>query len=216
MDNDNFFSLLRAAFPEDIDTVAIDAGAVDGGERLRYSWRDIDRSSAMLANLLASRDLPVGSRIAVQVDPSVEALMLCLATLRAGHVWLLLDAAGQSPEMAHVLADARPAVVVVCCKRNFGWVSKLAFVNGARHVFTLDADRSGSLLERAVFFSDQQTPVPRAANDPAAIIPASGTAGPGKGATLSHGDMRSNAQVLSRCWDWRPENAAVRALLSGE
>jgi malonyl-CoA/methylmalonyl-CoA synthetase len=215
MNNDNFFSLLRAAFPEDIDTVAIDADAVDGGERLRYSWRDIDRSSAMLANLLASLDLPAGSRIAVQVDPSVEALMLCLATLRAGHVLLLLDTAREGAEMAHILADAGPAVVV-CCKRNFGWVSKLAFVNGTRHVFTLDADRSGSLLERAAFFSDQQTPVPLAAVDPAVIIPACSTAASGKGATLSHGDMRSNAQVLRRCWDWRSENEAIRALLSGE
>ena len=38
----------------------------------------------MLANLLQSLALPASSRIAVQVEKSVEALMLYLAVLRAG------------------------------------------------------------------------------------------------------------------------------------
>ena len=79
MTHDNLFSALRAAFPADLT-----ATAVETDEGLRYSWQDLDRATAMMANLLQSLDLPEGSRVAVQVEKSVEALMLYLATLRAG------------------------------------------------------------------------------------------------------------------------------------
>lgn len=52
-----------------------------------YSWRDLDRGTAMMVNFLHSLALPEGARIAVQVEKSVEALMLYLATLHAGSVF---------------------------------------------------------------------------------------------------------------------------------
>ena len=137
----NLFAALREAFPADMDAIAIET---DTG--LHYSWRDLDRASAMLANLLVGLDLPPDSRIAVQVDKSVEAAMLYLAVLRAGHVFLPLNTAYQSTEMAYFIENAEPAVVV-CSRRNFGWVSQLAFKAGTARVFTLDDDRSGSLLQ---------------------------------------------------------------------
>jgi malonyl-CoA/methylmalonyl-CoA synthetase len=59
----NLFAALRAAFPAHLDSAAVET---DHG--LVYSWRDLDRASAMLANWLGSLDLPLGSRFAVQVD----------------------------------------------------------------------------------------------------------------------------------------------------
>ena len=105
--NQNLFAALRAAFPADLDAVAIET---DSG--LYYSWRDLDRSTAMLANLLQSLKLPPGSRIAVQVEKSVEALALYLATLRAGYVFLPLNTAYQSGEIEYFIGNAAPAVVV--------------------------------------------------------------------------------------------------------
>ena len=96
----------------------------------------------MIANLLRSLSLPEGSRIAVQVEKSVEAMMLYLATLRAGYVFLPLNTAYQSAEIEYFIGNAEPAVVV-CSGKNFGWVSKIAFKAGTRHVFTLDDDRTG-------------------------------------------------------------------------
>ena len=81
--NQNLFSALRAAFPADLDQIAVEATSASG-EPLHYTWRDLDRASARIANLLASLQLPEGSRIAVQVEKSVEAMLLYLATLRAG------------------------------------------------------------------------------------------------------------------------------------
>ncbi len=105
MSNSNLFAALRAAFPQDLDRVAIET---DDG--LSYSWRDLDRASAMVANLLDSLALPPASRVAVQVEKSVEALVLYLATLRAGHVFLPLNTAYQSAEIEYFIGNAEPAV----------------------------------------------------------------------------------------------------------
>ena len=193
----NLFAALQAGFPRDLQSVAVET---DSG--LRYSWQDLLEGSAMLANLLESLGLPVGARIAVQVEKSVEALMLYLATLRSGLVYLPLNTAYQSAEMAYFLQDAQPAVLV-CSGVNFGWLSKLAFTAGTAYVFTLNEDRSGSLLERAAQFSREHRVAESGPDDLAAIIYTSGTTGRSKGAMLSHGNLLSNAQVLQKAWGWR-------------
>jgi malonyl-CoA/methylmalonyl-CoA synthetase len=206
----NLYSALRAAFPAALDTIAIETG--DGpGAPLRYTWGDLERGSAMMANLLAGLDLPPASRVAVQVDKSVEALMLYLAVLRAGHVYLPLNNGYQAAEIEYFVGNAEPAVVV-CAPKNFGWVSKIAFQAGTPHVFTLGDDRSGTLLDRAVFHLDVQTPVARQADDLAAILYTSGTTGRSKGAMLTHGNLLSNARVLKDYWDWQPGDVLIHAL----
>ncbi|NMM15350.1 MAG: malonyl-CoA synthase [Rhodoferax sp.] len=195
--NDNLFAALRAAFPLLLDEVAVET---DNG--LTYSWRDLERATAMMANLLDSLGLPDGSRIAVQVDKSVEAMVLYLATLRAGYVFLPLNTAYQSAEIEYFIGNAEPAVVV-CTGQNFGWISKIAFKAGTQHVFTLNDDRTGSLLDRAAHCSDQHPVAVRHADDLAAILYTSGTTGRSKGAMLTHGNLLSNARVLKDYWGWR-------------
>ena len=189
--NVNLFVALRNAFPSDLDATAIE-DADRGGF---YTWRDIDRGTAMIANLLASLDLPSGSRIAAQTDKSVEALMLYLAVLRAGYVYLPLNSAYQAAEIEYFLGNAEPAVFV-CSPSSFGALSKIAFRAGTTYVFTLDADRTGSLLDRAAQHADTHQPAPRSADDLAAILYTSGTTGRSKGAMLSHGNLLSNALTL--------------------
>jgi malonyl-CoA/methylmalonyl-CoA synthetase len=205
-DNRNLFAALRAAFPQDLD-----ATAVDTDQGLAYSWRDLERATAMLANLLASLRLPEGARVAVQVEKSVEAMLLYLATLRAGYVFLPLNTAYQQAEIAYFVGNAEPAVVV-CTPKNFGWVSKIAFQAGTRHVFTLGDDRTGSLLERALHCSDHHRPAARGDDDLAAILYTSGTTGRSKGAMLTHGNLLSNARILQDYWGWQPGDVLIHAL----
>ena len=206
MTNANLFAALRAAFPEDLDSVAVET---DNG--LSYSWRDLDRGTAMLANMLQALKLPAGARVAVQVEKSVEAMMLYLATLRAGYVFLPLNTAYQSAEIEYFIGNAEPSVVV-CSGKNFGWVSKIAFKAGTRNVFTLNEDRTGSLLERAVHHSDRHDIAARKPDDLAAILYTSGTTGRSKGAMLTHGNLLSNAEVLKDYWDWREGDVLIHAL----
>jgi malonyl-CoA/methylmalonyl-CoA synthetase len=197
MSNHNLFCALRSGFPADLDSIAFET---DGG--LCYSWRDVERATAMMANLLQDLQLEPGARIAVQVEKSVEAAMLYLATLRAGYVFLPLNTAYQSAEIEYFVGNAEPAVVV-CSSKNFGWVGPIAFKAGAKAVYTLDDDRTGSLLERAAHCSDAHEPAVRAADDLAAILYTSGTTGRSKGAMLTHDNLLSNAVVLKDYWGWR-------------
>jgi len=165
----------------------------------------------MLANLLDSLALPAGSRVAVQVDKSVEAVMLYLAVLRAGHVYLPLNNAYQAAELEYFIANAEPAVLV-CTAAALPSLSRIAAGSGVSNVFTLGDDRSGTLLERAARMADTHAVVPRRADDLAAILYTSGTTGRSKGAMLTHGNLLSNAQVLKSHWGWQPGDVLLHAL----
>ncbi|MEZ7848627.1 MAG: malonyl-CoA synthase [Polaromonas sp.] len=206
MKNNNLFAALRAAFSQDLNAVAVETE-----KGLLYSWHDLARSTAMMANLLKSLDLPAGARVAMQVEKSVEAMVLYLATLRAGYVFLPLNTAYQSAEIAYFIENAEPSVVV-CSSKNFGWVSKIAFKAGTQNVFTLDDDRTGSLLDRAAQCSDQHEVVHQNADDLAAILYTSGTTGRSKGAMLTHGNLLSNALTLKDYWGWQPGDVLIHAL----
>ncbi len=214
MSNQNLYAALRAGFPVDLNSVAVETADGPAGQpfsALYYTWADLDRASARIANLLGFLDLPPQSRVAVQVDKSVENLILYLAVLRAGHVYLPLNNAYQAAEIEYFIGNAEPALVV-CSPKNFGWISKIAFQKGTRHVFTLGDDRTGTLLERAAAHSDDHEVVARKADDLAAILYTSGTTGRSKGAMLTHGNLLSNAQVLQRYWGWRAGDVLVHAL----
>ena len=202
----NLYSLLEKGFPKDRKACAIETQ--DG---LYYSWSDLERASAMLANLLKSLGLPKGARVAVQVEKSPEALFLYLATIRAGYVYLPLNTAYQATEIQYFIENAEPAVVV-CSSKNFAWVSKVAFKLGTKHVFTLDDNRTGSLLERATSQSDQFKTLPTADDDLAAILYTSGTTGRSKGAMLTHRNLGSNCLVLKEFWQWQKDDVLLHAL----
>jgi malonyl-CoA/methylmalonyl-CoA synthetase len=204
--NANLYALFESRFPDDKTACCIETH--DG---LFYTWNDVERATAKMANLLASLNLPKDSRIAVQVEKSPDALMLYLATLRAGHVYLPLNTAYRAAEIDYFISNAEPAVVV-CSPQNFGWVSQLAFKNGARHVFTLGDDRQGSLLVRAAHCADTFETVEKHADDLAAILYTSGTTGRSKGAMLTHDNLASNAKVLHDCWRWQAGDVLLHAL----
>ncbi len=208
--NANLYALFRERFPSDLDDCWLETS--DG---LYYSWRDLERGSAKIANLFASLNLPAGARIAAQVEKSPEALMLYLATVRAGFVYLPLNTAYRAAEMAYFIENASPSVVV-CSPKNFGWIAQTAFARGTSHIFTLDEPvqgrNSGSLLSRAVHFGDRFETVHRDRDDLAAILYTSGTTGRSKGAMLSHGNLASNIAVLHDVWQWQKGDVLLHAL----
>lgn len=202
----NLYTLLESGFPKDKTACAIETH--DG---LYYSWSDLERATSKLANLLAGLKLKPGSRVAVQVEKSPEALFLYLATLKAGLVYLPLNTAYQGAEVEYFIDNAKPSVVV-CSPKNFSWVSKIAFKSGTDHVFTLGEEREGTLLERAAGLSDNFKTVARGDDDLAAILYTSGTTGRSKGAMLSHGNLSSNAVVLKKYWAWEKGDVLLHAL----
>jgi malonyl-CoA/methylmalonyl-CoA synthetase len=206
----NLYTHLCAAFPKSSKSIAVET--IDAGHAaLFYTWNDLEQGSAMLANALQSLGVRKGDRIAVQTHKSVEAMMLYLATLRMGAVFVPLNTAYQAGEMAHFISDCTPTVVV-CDAANEAWLQHLCDSNKGAHLITLNANRTGRLWDFAMAQSHTFDTVNRQANDIAAILYTSGTTGRSKGALLSHNNLLSNAQTLKAHWGWQANDVLIHVL----
>jgi malonyl-CoA/methylmalonyl-CoA synthetase len=207
MQNKNLFTALIAGCPADKSTVAIESA--DNAKK--YTWQDIDTTTARIANLLASLQMPTGSRVAVQTEKSVEALLLYLAVLRAGYVYLPLNNAYQAGEIGYFIENAEPAVFV-CTSKTRAWIEPIARSAKVAYVFTLDDDGTGTLMTGALKQSNDHTIAARNTDDLAAILYTSGTTGRSKGAMLSHENLLSNAKTLIDFWGWKSSDVLIHAL----
>ncbi len=205
MSNANLYAVLESGFPADRSGVAIQTPERD------YSWDDIDQLSARFANLLSGLDLPAGARVAVQVEKSPEALMLYLATIRAGLTYLPLNPAYRAGEVEYFLGDAQPSVLV-CTSKNRDWIDTLARKAHTAHVYTMDHDGSGTCLAAASQQVSRFQTTGSQSDDVAAILYTSGTTGRSKGAMLTHGNLVSNARVLNDYWGWSADDVLLHML----
>ena len=131
----------------------------------------------------------------MQTEKSVEALLLYLAVLRAGYVYLPLNTAYQAAELEYFIGNAEPAVVV-CAPGTSAGSRKIAFKAGTRTSSRSTTTARGTLLERAAPMQRPARAGASSADDLAAILYTSGTTGRSKGAMLTHGNLLSNARVL--------------------
>ena len=171
---------------------------------LRFA--DLDRQTGRLAARLMALGGQPGDRVAAQVEKSPEAVLLYLAVLRAGMIFVPLNTAYTAAELAYFLSDAEPAVVV-CRPSDEAAVRDLA---RSATVVTLGTTGDGSLLGD---LPEQIAPVVTCGpDDLAAILYTSGTTGRSKGAMLSHGNLHSNAATLKELWQWQPDDVLIHIL----
>ena len=160
----NLYQILESRFPK-----ARNCCAFETVDSRYYTFDDLRAGSAKIANWLTSLQIPLGSRVAVQVEKSVEAVMLYLGTLRSGMVFLPLNTAYRESEIAYFLSDAEPAVVV-CSPSNIAWIEPLAKKAGCSVVKTLGEMVDGTLIEAAASHSAEFKTVKVKADDLAAIL----------------------------------------------
>jgi malonyl-CoA/methylmalonyl-CoA synthetase len=180
----------------------------DRGER--YTYADLEHESARLAAFLTGCGLQPGDRVAVQVDKSPQAVFLYLACLRAGLCYLPLNTAYQQDELRYFLDDATPRLVV--CRPAARELFDSLTADKATLVHTLGDDASGTLLDAARVAPARFDDVPRDDADTAVIIYTSGTTGRSKGAMVTHGNLTSNARVLTELWRFSSSDVLLHAL----
>ncbi|MGH6910165.1 MAG: AMP-binding protein [Phenylobacterium sp.] len=177
---ENLYDILAAGFPTDRAKPAFllsDGAAVSYGE--------LEASVAQAAGELIAQGVEPGDRVALQVEKSIAAVAVYLATLKAGGVFLPLNAAYTASEVDYFLKDAEPRVFITDAE---GFVAQAA---------------TGRPLKSSV---------PRTAADLASIIYTSGTTGRSKGAMLSHGNLAANAVALHEIWGFTPDDVLLHAL----
>ena len=171
------------------------------------TYAALDDRVACVAGALLGLGVKPGDRVAAQVEKSPDALMLYLATVKVGAVFLPLNTAYTTAELAYFLDDAEPGLVVC----DLSATTALASLN-PRSIATLDAGGQGSLRDLADAATPLTTAVPRAEGDLAAILYTSGTTGRSKGAMLTHGNLVSNAETLVDLWRFEAGDVLLHAL----
>jgi malonyl-CoA/methylmalonyl-CoA synthetase len=184
--------------------------AIETPDGAKISYGDLIALSGRYANYLVSRGVKPGDRVASQTEKSVPALVLYLATVRAGAVFLPLNTAYTLNELSYFFGDAEPALIV-CDPSKADGIKAVADKIGAK-VDTLDANGHGSLADGAAAADTAFKTVERADDDLAAILYTSGTTGRSKGAMLTHANLASNSLTLKEVWRFTDKDVLIHAL----
>ncbi len=202
--NANLFSRLF----DNLDDPARLAIETLDGEHISYG--DLIARAGQIANVLVENGVKPGDRVAAQTEKSVTGLVLYLATVRAGAVYLPLNTAYTLNELEYFITDAEPSVVV-CDPSKAQGITAIAAKVGAK-VMTLGPDGKGSLADAAAKASTEFATVARAGDDLAAILYTSGTTGRSKGAMLTHDNLASNSLSLVDYWRFTDKDVLIHAL----
>ncbi|MGX1350470.1 malonyl-CoA/methylmalonyl-CoA synthetase [Bradyrhizobium elkanii] len=184
--------------------------AIETQDGAHISYGDLIARAGQMANVLVARGVKPGDRVAVQVEKSVANIVLYLATVRAGAVYLPLNTAYTLNELDYFIGDAEPSLVVCDSAEAEGLAPIAAKVNAT--VETLGPDGKGSLTDAADKASSEFATVSRANDDLAAILYTSGTTGRSKGAMLSHDNLASNSLTLVDYWRFTDKDVLIHAL----
>ncbi|MBN9001992.1 MAG: malonyl-CoA synthase, partial [Rhizobiales bacterium] len=184
--------------------------AIETLDGRHISYGDLIARSGRIANFLVTRGVKPGDRVAVQVEKSVQNLILYLAVVRAGAVYLPLNTAYTLNELDYFITDAEPSLVVCDPAKAEGLRAIAAKVNAK--VETLDANGKGSVTDGADAEKADFATVMRGNDDLAAILYTSGTTGRSKGAMLSHDNLASNSLTLVDYWRFTDKDVLIHAL----
>jgi malonyl-CoA/methylmalonyl-CoA synthetase len=184
--------------------------AIEMLDGTRISYADLIARAGQTANVLISRGVKPGDRVAAQTEKSVPALVLYLATVRAGAVYLPLNTAYTLNELEYFITDAEPSLVVCDPSKSEGIGAIAAKVKAG--VETLDTNGKGSLTDAAAKADTAFATVARADDDLAAILYTSGTTGRSKGAMLTHDNLASNSLSLVDYWRFSKDDVLIHAL----
>src|SRR4051812_43739657 len=86
--------------------------AIETPDGKHISYGDLVGWAGRIANVLVARGVKPGDRVAAQTEKSVPGLVLYLAAVRAGAVYLPLNTAYTLNELEYFISDAEPAGVV--------------------------------------------------------------------------------------------------------
>jgi malonyl-CoA/methylmalonyl-CoA synthetase len=191
--------LFKRARPESPDSPLL---TLEDGSILTY--RQADERSAQLAQLLVAEGVEIGDRVGVQIEKSPTAIWIYLACLRAGAVLLPMNPAYTPDEVAYLLGDATPKVVIA---DPTGPAATLA-----ANPFTCTADESGTLIDAISSLPTSFDDRPVGPDDPAILPYTSGTTGRPKGAPLSQHNLSSNAEALIATWGFTGDDVLIHIL----
>lgn len=173
------------------------------GERLSYL--ELDRLSDVWLSVLRDElGVLAGDRVAVLMANRVESIAIFFACVRLRAVFVPLNWRLSSAELAVIVADAAPSVIVGEGKYGF-LTAEDAEKNGVEWV---DVDTHAPSLLENVSSSNSSPDVVADGEEPAMVIYTSGSTGLPKGAVLSHRQLLFNAIATTTAWELGSDDVA--------
>jgi malonyl-CoA/methylmalonyl-CoA synthetase len=152
----------------------------------------LERAALAHAGRLAAEGIGPGDRVAIWATPHVATVAALAGQALAGVATVPLNPASGARELAHILADAAPRLILAAEPAAF-----LEPTPGVRAI-TLDGPPAAPA-----------TPAP---DHPLLVLYTSGTTGPPKGAVITHGNAAFDLDALAAAWGWTPGDVLVHAL----
>jgi malonyl-CoA/methylmalonyl-CoA synthetase len=205
--------------------VALEVGGEAGG---RWSYGELFAAAERVAGEMAGHGVGAGDRVALLLGNRVELVVAFLAVLRLGAVALPINTAYRARELAHLLADAEPRLLVgererrevldeVAAGRA---LPEVVFAEEMAPLCAPGAAALGSaaLGSAALGSAGRGGSAPRLASrgpdgsDLAMLLYTSGTTGASKGAMLTHDNLLATVTGLLAAWAWREDDVLLLAL----
>ncbi|MET9611041.1 amino acid adenylation domain-containing protein, partial [Streptomyces sp. NPDC006512] len=158
-----------------------DAAAVQhAGTTLTY--RELDARANRLARLLAARGAGPERTVALALPRSAELIVALWAVLKSGAAYLPVDAAYPADRIAHMLGDARPALVIT----DRATRPAVEAAAGATPLLLLDDPAAAAELDALADgeITDAERTAPLTPLTPAYVIYTSGSTGKPKGVAM--------------------------------
>src|SRR6185503_6239290 len=181
-----------------------------------YSHAELHAAAERWATVLLARGVEAGERVALWLGNREETVLAYLAALRLGAVAVPLNLAYRRGELAHVLADAEPRLLLtdgeqlaildeigrdVLGEVPLALVEDLADeLTQGPHVEARSPDQQGLPPSRV------------SGDDLAMLLYTSGTTGRSKGAMLTHNNLLATVTGLLAAWAWEPRDRLLLTL----
>ena len=177
----------------------------------RFSYTEVEKISAQVANFLTDLSIERGDRISVQAEKSIDYLWLFLGCLRGGFAFHPLNPAYTSSELEYFFSDAQPALVIAD-PNNPSMACDVATRANVELTLTMGSSGSGSFRDGYTKADSTHVIVDSHADDIAALLYSSGTTGQPTGIPLTHENIARNAAELSAFWGFQRDDVLLHAL----
>ncbi len=168
------------------------------------TYAGLERATALVAGLLASRGVQAGDRVGVML-PNVTYFPICYyGALRAGAAIVPMNMLLKEREVAYYMADSGARVL-------FAWHQFADAARAGAHDAEV-IEVSPEAFDALLVGCEHAATVEREPDDTAVILYTSGTTGRPKGAELTHANLSENVAVSLELFELGPEAVTLGAL----
>ncbi len=159
------------------------------------TWKQLDERVDRVANALLGHGLAAGARVAILLANCPEYIELYFGLSRAGMITVPINYRLTAPEMAAILNQVEPALLVAGTDYGEQVAGTLPLLEKAPGLWSVDGDLPGAERYDELVARASQTPLesPMGEDDTFAVFFTSGTTGLPKGAMVSHLNLEANA-----------------------